>query len=322
LDGIGGNQGSASSPAGNTFSSSFTGHVDISNPSNIVTPVNYYYSTTSGSNEQPVTNLGTVTPIGTAVDPTCGGGSGPDGDYPDDDGYVYGKIHYFLTDDDALQSDNARDSLYYWVRKWDSPSGKIMETDMLMEDGNVSEALDLYQTIGDAYALSEGQTSELAYGKRLLDIRAALMDANKTMKEIDADQVITIENIADSAKNWAKVRAENWLTLYDGRTFTYEVLWPETEEPQFRKANPSVVDVTKIYPNPVQDQLTVSYINKTDNGSLLQITDVTGRKVLDENLDGASGQKLINVSKLQPGVYLYKIMENGATSLQGKFVKQ
>lgn len=143
LDGIGGNQGSSSSPAGNTFSSPFTGHVDISNPSNIVTPVNYYYSTTSGSNEQPVTNLGTVTPIGIQVDPACSGGSGPDGDYPDDDGYVYGKIHYFLTDDDALQSDNARDSLYYWVRKWDSPSGKIMETDMLMEDGNVSEAFDL-----------------------------------------------------------------------------------------------------------------------------------------------------------------------------------
>jgi hypothetical protein len=115
------------------------------------------------------------------------------------------------------------------------------------------------------------------------------MDAGKTMKEIDADQVITIENIADSAKNWAKVRAENWLTLYDGRTFTYEVLWPETEEPQFRKANTSVVDVTKIYPNPVQEQLTVSYTNKTDNGSLLQITDVTGRKILEENLEGASG---------------------------------
>jgi hypothetical protein len=125
-------------------------------------------------------------------------------------------------------------------------------------------------------------------------------------------------------KNWAKVRAQNWLTLYDGRTFTYEVLWPETEQPQFRKANSSVVDVTTIYPNPVQEQLTVSYSNKTDNGSLslLQITDVTGRKILEENLEGASGHKLIDVRKLQPGVYLYKIMENGAISLQGKFVKQ
>jgi hypothetical protein len=79
---------------------------------------------------------------------------------------------------------------------------------------------------------------------------------------------------------------------------------------------------TKIYPNPVQEQLTVSYSNKTDNGSLFQVTDVTGRKILEENLEGASGHKLIDVRKLQPGVYLYKIMENGAISLQGKFVKQ
>jgi hypothetical protein len=321
LDGIGGNQGSASSPAGNTFSSSFTGHVDISNPSNIVTPIDYYYNPLE-SNTTPNSTTGSVGKIAINYPSACENGSGPDGDYPDNDGFVYGKIHYFLTDDDALKSANARDSLYYWVRKWEGPSGRVMETDMLMEDGNVTEAFDLYQTIGDAYDLTETQLTELAYGKRLLDIRVALMDAGKTMKEIDANQVTTLENIADSAKNWAKVRAENWLTLYDGRTFTYEVLWPESEQPQFRKANTSVVDVTKIYPNPVQEQLTVSYTNKTDNGSLLKITDVTGRKVLDENLDGASGQKLINVSKLQPGVYLYKIMENGATSLQGKFVKQ
>ena len=192
---------------------------------------------------------------------------------------------------------------------------------MLAEEGQFESARTLYASIDGNYELDEAEIAEFAYGDTLLAIRAAVFVAGASLKDLSEDQVGKIEDVVENATAWAKIRAQNWLTLYDGRQYEDEILHVEIEEePEFRKT--MVTDATKLYPNPVGDVLTVSYANKGEGGSMLQVMDVTGRNVLAESLEGLSGQKLINTSRLMPGIYLYKIMEKGNTTLQGKFVKE
>ncbi|MBS1740810.1 MAG: hypothetical protein JST88_09740, partial [Bacteroidetes bacterium] len=91
--------------------------------------------------------------------------------------------------------------------------------------------------------------------------------------------------IAENAKAWAKVRTQNWLTLYDGRQFTNTILWPQPE-PMMRKIPSTQSLETKIFPNPAHEYLTINYQNSTEKGALLQVTDIIGRTVLSQPLEG------------------------------------
>jgi aminopeptidase N len=70
-----------------------------------------------------------------------------------------------------------------------------------------------------------------------------------------------------------------------------------------------------VYPNPVHDFLTIS----GSNGGILQITDVTGKLLLQQQLTQNTAQA--DMRTLAPGLYLYRILKDGLLSSQGKIVK-
>lgn len=71
----------------------------------------------------------------------------------------------------------------------------------------------------------------------------------------------------------------------------------------------------KIYPNPVVNQM---HLSGAENGSIITIIDLTGRLVFEEVYSGAP----INVSSLQSGVYVYRIVDRNGRTCMGKFIKQ
>lgn len=88
-----------------------------------------------------------------------------------------------------------------------------------------------------------------------------------------------------------------------------------------------VTDVSanfKLYPNPVQQSLYISYEHLQSPVSGIEIFDVLGRKVLTRKLNNSEdGQLLkIDIPEWSPGIYLLKIKTtNGAVSVR-KFVKE
>ena len=78
----------------------------------------------------------------------------------------------------------------------------------------------------------------------------------------------------------------------------------------------------KVYPNPVTDQLRISYTNTSGSGAAIQITDMVGRSVAEAPLPSKTGTAHIDVRNLQSGIYLYRILENGKTTQTGKMTKQ
>jgi hypothetical protein len=75
-----------------------------------------------------------------------------------------------------------------------------------------------------------------------------------------------------------------------------------------------------VYPNPAKDELIIS-TNQKLNGAHVIITDMIGRRMLEENITNASNEHTILVSELKSGTYILSIQKEGETS-RIKFVKE
>jgi extracellular elastinolytic metalloproteinase len=66
-------------------------------------------------------------------------------------------------------------------------------------------------------------------------------------------------------------------------------------------------DMIKVYPNPTKGLLNISLLSNYDGEVKIQLFDLNGRKVYNENSSGLSNVKTLNIGQLQKGVYLLKI---------------
>lgn len=77
------------------------------------------------------------------------------------------------------------------------------------------------------------------------------------------------------------------------------------------------------YPNPVRDRLHVPTRGFTADGTRLRIVDAGGATVFDAPLETGGDAVALNVSNLDPGMYVYYIVAvKGETIASGKFLKQ
>jgi hypothetical protein len=76
----------------------------------------------------------------------------------------------------------------------------------------------------------------------------------------------------------------------------------------------------KIYPNPANSIVTIEYSLLNDEESVLQLFDITGRKVKEISLPKKSSKVELMVSNLANGVYTFKQIINGIQSKTGKLV--
>lgn len=75
-----------------------------------------------------------------------------------------------------------------------------------------------------------------------------------------------------------------------------------------------------IFPNPVQDYITIKGINKLSRQTVIQITDLTGNLILEDKATINNSFRL-NVSQLSAGLYFINL-KNGQEITTQKFIKQ
>jgi hypothetical protein len=76
------------------------------------------------------------------------------------------------------------------------------------------------------------------------------------------------------------------------------------------------------YPNPVSDNLFFEYnLEPSSKGEIL-IFDLTGRKVKQERIASSENNSQMNVSDLNPGIYLWTIEVNGVPIKSEKLIKK
>ena len=74
-----------------------------------------------------------------------------------------------------------------------------------------------------------------------------------------------------------------------------------------------------VYPNPVRDYFTISWINLDQNQSVMYITNALGETVLTKTYSASTGSDQIDVSGLARGIYFVHLT-NGTTTKTIKLV--
>ncbi|NJK94889.1 MAG: T9SS type A sorting domain-containing protein [Bacteroidales bacterium] len=69
-------------------------------------------------------------------------------------------------------------------------------------------------------------------------------------------------------------------------------------------------DKNSFYPNPVHGKLTIKTYN--DRSATLQMADITGKEIMNKQINN---NETIDVSNVQPGIYLIKIGQSNFKKL-------
>jgi len=89
-------------------------------------------------------------------------------------------------------------------------------------------------------------------------------------------------------------------------------VWPEF---------PALKDHFKLYPNPANDVITISFDEiKSLDGLSFSIYNSLGQEVLREDLNINDVRFTIDVSQLQSGLYFYHLNRNGENILKDRLV--
>ena len=119
------------------------------------------------------------------------------------------------------------------------------------------------------------------------------------------------------------------LTFYSGDLFSPHAgstLYVDAVKFIYRNGAPSSIETIsegpqiRVYPNPASDLIQVTVHDRLI-GHTIRIYNLLGSEMISHNM--ATGEESINVSALQSGLYLYRIIDkNNKTILSGKFNKQ
>jgi hypothetical protein len=75
----------------------------------------------------------------------------------------------------------------------------------------------------------------------------------------------------------------------------------------------------KVFPNPAKTHITITYHTHSLNG-VIQITDATGKVVLERSISGKQGDCLMDVQNLKSGLYLVQLRHNNAAMASTRLI--
>ena len=151
---------------------------------------------------------------------------------------------------------------------------------------------------------------------------------NNEQPLVDGDEVVTLQFIAKQPQNLWEESPLYTSLKFAGTTQSKDLtITPTNGILQVLKSNMGEVvgNTISVVPNPVVDEVTISFEVKETTNANLSITDVVGRKlitILDGQLPNGEYTYVENLGSLDRGLYLVTLtMENGETKVS-KIVKQ
>jgi len=151
---------------------------------------------------------------------------------------------------------------------------------------------------------------------------------NNEQPLVDGDEVVTLQFIAKQPQNLWEESPLYTSLKFAGTTQSEDLtITPTNGILQVLKSNMGEVigNTISVVPNPVIDEVTISFEVKETTNANLSISDVVGRKlitILDGQLPNGEYNYVENLGSLDRGLYLVTLtMENGETKVS-KIVKQ
>ena len=184
--------------------------------------------------------------------------------------------------------------------------------------GDMSEAENLMNQIPVMFALNEFEQSEYNDNLTFFSIIKQLKEQGKNLWQADSVQLLTLYNIAYNDTK-AGAFARNALICNDTLTYEEEILYPS-----FMKSSPVIPipaqkpadkNTISVYPNPAKGYFIVRYeLDNSYADALIEISDMTGRQVMQFAASTARDYLVVPVKDLNSGVYIVKLILNGKTA--------
>jgi hypothetical protein len=152
---------------------------------------------------------------------------------------------------------------------------------------------------------------------------------NNTNTLKDGDQVVTLQFIALQPQNLWEASPLYTTRKFAGNTYSSDLtLTPTNGILQVLKMEGGEIlsgNNMEVYPNPYQDEVTITFKVEETTNATLSVYDLVGRKlvtILDTQIPDGIYNYTKNLGELKPGVYIVKLsVENGTPSFE-RIVKQ
>jgi len=162
---------------------------------------------------------------------------------------------------------------------------------------------------------------------RIIPILISIETENTTWNTISETDKNYLIEISETDRNICGSIATTARILFDN-TFEYnEPIYLPNERPlkmaNFKKANKSIANETilKISPNPAKDYIIAEFtIDQTACEVILQINDMQGRILIQQQLHNADRQAILDIRNLKNGTYYCALIINGQVKKSTKIV--
>jgi len=212
------------------------------------------------------------------------------------------------------------DTLANWVENLDVFSMDIIWALRQQSNGNYPEAAIAFERASKRTDLSKQQQYDLVQMPILMSILKG-----KSPYKVEKEDFTKLERLAAKDESLIGNISKNILRIH-GYHFPPVYRLPKLRESS-KSITPPFTDLLEeelsVYPNPNEGVFNFSWNpeDKTLENALLQIKDLSGRLVYEQNISPFE-QNLIDVKQHQAGVYFYQLNIEGETPKVGKLILQ
>lgn len=157
--------------------------------------------------------------------------------------------------------------------------------------------------------------TEYMYYKELLGLRVTVEEQGRELTDISPEEETLLRQIAASPTQ-AAMDARVWLYIARGeQIFIALPPLPDfvNDGIQLQFKTDSKGNGLKVYPNPANEQLNISYRLADENANAtFYLYDVLGKRCAKQTLTGTTGEWSIDLSTFAPSIYYYQLISNGS----------
>ncbi|MEI6062906.1 MAG: T9SS type A sorting domain-containing protein, partial [Bacteroidota bacterium] len=212
-----------------------------------------------------------------------------------------------------------------WLDNLGGPAADRQIIASYMQQDNYTAALSLANIQTQLYKLNEIEIEANNDLIEIITLCQTLFVSNRRFETLDENEMGVLKNIAARQPSEARALARGILNAY--YDITYDDCFDMPTTTSYKKGQANADIWAKIYgleievnPNPARSWASFDFkLPETGTSALLEITDLSGSKVLSVKLNGLQGQYMLDTRDIANGMYLYTFT-CGKAAKTGKLV--
>ena len=212
-----------------------------------------------------------------------------------------------------------------WYSRMPTASADYSLVETYYHQGNYSLADNALISMIKEYDYDDIQLVDYDNYGRFHALKNTLQISERYWDALTEAEIDELKSIAEASDERSSTMAKGVLCFFYNICFEDEIIakndaiLPLPKSAPMESTTPATSDI-QVFPNPVEDNLTVSIPALPKGTIIFQLVDVNGRIMLSQAL--TSDYSTINLSSLPNGIYQYQILHNGVSLKSDKVVKQ